>query len=206
MNTTTRNRSPIGRAPASLPDCRQCGFRSHLIRSDAVADALREYTAGWQRLLQTPGLARRRTSVPVWSLLECGCHIRDMCLLFHIRLDAILGKSTITPRYMAGMATRPSANCPDTVPHYRDEEPQHVAEELGRAAEALAHRLAMLTTDDWNRDDPRLSDPRLTVGFFTRHLLHDIAHDLAGAVHDDSAHEARGERGATHPRMRGFHG
>ncbi|MET8947605.1 hypothetical protein ABZX30_29720 [Streptomyces sp. NPDC004542] len=81
-----------------------------------------------------------------------------------------------------------------------------MAEELGRAAEALAHRLAMLTTDDWNRDDPRLADPRLTVDFFTRHLLHDIAHDLAGAVHDDSAHEAREERGATHPRMRGFHG
>ncbi|MFD9606206.1 hypothetical protein ACFRCI_47520 [Streptomyces sp. NPDC056638] len=81
-----------------------------------------------------------------------------------------------------------------------------MAQELGRAAEALAHRLAMLTADDWNRDDPLLADPRLTVDFFTRHLLHDIAHDLAEAVHDDSADEARRERGATHLRMRGFHG
>lgn len=91
------------------------------------------------------------------------------------------------------------ADCTDTVPCYRDEEPQHVAEELGWAAEALARRLAMLTTDDWNRADPCLADPRLTVDFFTRHLLHDIAHGLAEVVHGDSTHEARGERGATHP-------
>ncbi|MGC9438871.1 hypothetical protein [Streptomyces sp. WG5] len=82
-----------------------------------------------------------------------------------------------------------------------------MAEELGRAAEALAHRLAALTADDWDRDDPRLADPRLTVDFFTRHLLHDIAHDLAEAVRDDSAAEARGGNGgATQQRMRGFHG
>ncbi|MEU6672036.1 hypothetical protein [Streptomyces sp. NPDC046727] len=97
--------------------------------------------------------------------------------------------------------------CPDSAPHYRDEEPRHVAKELGRAAETLARRLALLTADDWHRDDPRLADPRLTVDFFTRHLLHDIAHDLAEAVHDDGADEAHAENGgATHLRMRGFHG
>ncbi|WP_055551354.1 hypothetical protein [Streptomyces sp. NBRC 110028] len=82
-----------------------------------------------------------------------------------------------------------------------------MAEELGRAAEALALRLATLTADDWDRDDPRLADPRLTVDLFTRHLLHDIAHDLAEAMRDDRAVGARSEDGdTTHQRMRGFHG
>ncbi|WP_413803738.1 hypothetical protein [Streptomyces iranensis] len=97
-----------------------------------------------------------------------------------------------------------SADYSEIVPCYRDEEPRLVAEELGRAVEALAHRLAVLTADDWNRDAPRLADPRLTVDFFTRHLLHDITHDLAEAMRDDSA-EGCGEQNAAHLRMRGFH-
>ncbi|MEU6658097.1 hypothetical protein [Streptomyces sp. NPDC046821] len=99
-----------------------------------------------------------------------------MCLLFHTRLDAILSQSLIAPRWSAGGGA-------DSARRYRDEAPRQVAEELGRAAEALASRLSGLTSDDWEHDDPHLADPRLTVDFFTRHLLHDIAHDLAEAVH-----------------------
>ncbi|MFI9806617.1 hypothetical protein ACIHEJ_20045 [Streptomyces sp. NPDC052301] len=138
---------------------------------DSLADSLREYAAGWQRLLRDPGLGSRRTGVPAWSPLERGCHVRDMCLLFPLRLDAILGAPPIAPM--------PSAAGPEV--RYRDEEPLRVAGELGRAAAALADRLATLTADDWDRHDPRLADPRLTVEFLTRHLVHDIAHDLAEA-------------------------
>ncbi|MCF3134491.1 DinB family protein [Streptomyces olivochromogenes] len=140
-----------------------------------VADALREYTAGWQRLLRAPELDDRRAGLPAWSPLESGCHVRDMCLLFHTRLDAILGESAIAPR----ISTEG-----DTLRRYQDEDPRQVAEELGRAAVTLARRLAAFTAEDWDRADPRLADPRLTVGFFTRHLLHDIAHDLAEAERD----------------------
>lgn len=179
MNTAARSRSPLGRMSLPSPGCRICGFTSRLTRQDTIAEVLLEYAAGWQRLLRTPGVSSRRTGVSAWSLLESGCHVRDMCLLFHNRLDAILGQSVIAPRLSVGADT-------DTARRYRDEEPQQVAEELGRAAGAPARRLAALTDDDWDRDGPRLSDPRLTVGFLTRHLLHDIAHDLARAVRDSS--------------------
>jgi hypothetical protein len=92
-----------------------------------------------------------------------------MCLLFHLRLDAMLG---IAP-------SGPDTGRPDTGQRYRDEAPRRVAQELGWAAETLARRLAGLRDDDWDRGDPGLADARLTVDFFTRHLLHDIAHDLA---------------------------
>ena len=173
MNRTLR--SPLGRTPLPLPDCERCGFTSDLFRDGEVPALLREYAADWQQVLTGPGLDGRRVGTPHWSPLEHGCHVRDMCVLFHTRLDAMLGS-----------APRPfTSECPDAVHavhavrRYSDEEPQQVAREVERAADALAHRLGALTADDWDRADPGLADPRLTVGFFTRHLLHDIAHDLA---------------------------
>lgn len=163
---------------------------SDLIGQDAIADAVRQYTTGWQRFLRAPGLGRRRAGLPAWSPLERGCHVRDMCLLFHARLDAILGQAPIAPTSRTEAESGAAADRPDTGPRYRDEEPRQVAQELGCAAEALARRLATLTADDWDRDDPRLADPRLTVDFFARHLLHDIAHDLAEVLRDDHADEA----------------
>ncbi|MES5821867.1 DinB family protein [Streptomyces sp. RG80] len=193
MQSTTRSRSPLGPTPPPTPDCRHCGFTTALNSPDALPETLLEYTTGWQRLLRDPGHDHRRSGLPAWSPLEQGCHVRDMCQLFHLRLDAILGPSPIAPR-------SPAEALPDTPRRYRDEEPHRVADELRQAAEALARRLATLTAADWDRDDPRLADPRLTVGFFTRHLLHDIAHDLAEAL------RVRGDCGTTHQRTGDFHG
>jgi DinB family protein len=196
VNTTARSGSPLDPAPLPPPDCRSCGFTSGLVRWDTTADVLQGYAEEWQRLLRAPGLSDRPTGAPFWSPLESGCHVRDMCLLFPTRLDAILGKSMIAPRSSAAADTAVDA-APDPTAgdgrRYRDEEPRQVAEELGRAAEALARRLAALSADDWDRDDPRLADPRLTLGFLTRHLLHDIAHHLA-------AHHPIAHRPAAHPR------
>ncbi|WP_147989826.1 hypothetical protein [Streptomyces sp. t39] len=157
---------------------------------DEAADTLREFTARWQRVLRDPSLGHRRTGLPAWTPLERGRHIRDMCLLFHFRLDAILGVPAHAPGRVTGRAGAPTAH-PGTGDQHRDEQPRHVADDLGRAAEALARRLAGFTAHDWERGDPRLADPRLTVDFFTRHLLHDITHDLAEAADTDGAEAAR---------------
>ncbi|GAA3975790.1 hypothetical protein GCM10022384_27490 [Streptomyces marokkonensis] len=133
MDTTTRSGSPLGRTPLPSPDCRRCGFTFDLVRQGAVTDTLQEYAGRWQRLLRTPGLSNRRTGTLPWSPLESDCHVRDMCLLFHTRLNAILGRSAIAPMLSTGMHT-------DAARRYRDEEPQQVADELGRAAEALVRR------------------------------------------------------------------
>ncbi|MBD0844106.1 MULTISPECIES: hypothetical protein [unclassified Streptomyces] len=162
--------SPLHRIPLPLPDCDRCGFTARTASRPQVAHLVREYAVQWQHLLTHPAPARapRRTGTPGWSPLEHGCHARDMCLLFHSRLDAILG--------IAPTSTPSASDLP-----YRDEDPHRVSRELAGAAESLARRLAACTAEDWDRADPGLADPRLTVGFFTRHLLHDLAHGLAEA-------------------------
>ncbi|MEV0177170.1 hypothetical protein AB0I00_39460 [Streptomyces sp. NPDC050803] len=161
--------SPLHRIPLPPPDCDRCGFTSQAAGRGQVAHLLRTYATQWQLLLAHPAHpARRRAGTPGWSPLEHGCHARDMCLLFHSRLDAILD---IAPSRVGPISELP----------YRDENPDRVSRELAGAAETLARRLAAFTADDWDRADPGLADPRLTVGFFTRHLLHDLAHGLVEA-------------------------
>ncbi|MEU2673293.1 DinB family protein [Streptomyces sp. NPDC007164] len=199
VNTTARPRSPLGRTPLLLPDCDRCGFTSSRVRHDTVVGLLRKYAAEWQWVLTRPGLDGRRVGVPHWSPLEHGCHVRDMCLLFHKRLDAIFGTTPIAPDHRTTPDVGPVTESPDSVRRYRDEAPRQVAEELGWAAEALARRLATLADDDdWDRDGTCLADSRLTVDFFTRHLLHDIAHDLAEVRRGDRSDRARPETAASH--------
>lgn len=112
--------------------------------------------------------------MPAWSPLEHGCHVRDMCLLFHRRIDALLG--TAPP-------AAPPPGGTELPPRYRDEDARQVSVELCWAAKALAGRLAALTADDWEREDPRLPDLRSTVDFLTRHFLHEVFHNLSEVSH-----------------------
>lgn len=190
MNATPRTQSTPVHSPSSLPSrsplatfppprCSRCDFGARSFERGAAGEALREYAARWQRVLTDPGTTERRVGVLAWSPLEHGCHVRDMCVLFHHRLDATLGApggSSAPPS--AAVPTPAAAQGLDVPGLYRDEDPRQVREELGRAAEALARRFEGLADADWERRDPRFPDDCLTVDFFTRHFLHDIAHDL----------------------------
>ncbi|MEU9605976.1 hypothetical protein [Streptomyces sp. NPDC048057] len=157
------------------PRCNRCDFGTRPFDRSAAGELLREYAARWQRVLVDPGTTGRRVGVPAWSPLEHGCHVRDMCLLFHQRLDATLGAAGAS----LGALTIPDGAQGFDVPAlYRDEDPRRVCEELGRAAEALARRFDGLGGEDWERRDPRFPEDCLTVDFFTRHFFHDVAHDL----------------------------
>ncbi|QDY80486.1 DinB family protein [Streptomyces qinzhouensis] len=156
-----------------LPRCHRCDFADRPFGRETAAAVLREYAVRWQRVLADPRTTSRPVGALAWSPLEHACHVRDMCLLFHQRLDLTLGTGPRGPR------PAPAGDTGGQLPGlYRDEDPRRVSGELGRAAGALALRLAGLTAADWDHDDPRFPGERLTVDFFTRHLLHDIAHDL----------------------------
>lgn len=166
--------TPLTRAiPDSLPlpRCHRCDFADRPFERETAGAVLRAYAVRWQRVLADPRTTSRPVGALAWSPLEHACHVRDMCLLFHQRLDTTLGTGR-------GPLPDPAVSGGHLPGLYRDEDPRRVAGELGRAARALALRLAALTAADWDHDDPRFPGERLTVDFFTRHLLHDIAHDL----------------------------
>ncbi|MFI1828263.1 DinB family protein [Streptomyces sp. NPDC020412] len=191
MNATPRTQStPVHSSPSpsssrgSLaafppPRCNRCDFGARPFDRGAAGKLLREYAARWQRVLVDPGTTERRVGALAWSPLEHGCHVRDMCLLFHRRLDATLGAPDGSGAPASAAVTVPDGAQGLDVPGlYRDEDPRQVGEELGRAADALARRFDRLTDEDWERLDPRFPDDCLTVDFFTRHFFHDVAHDL----------------------------
>ncbi|WP_093660749.1 hypothetical protein [Streptomyces radiopugnans] len=176
MNTTAR--TLLDRPPLPLPRCGRCAFTSRPYSRRKAADLLLEYAARWQQVLAAPGTARRHDGTLPWSPLEHGCHVRDMCILFHRRIDTFLG--TAPPAAPAPGGSEPP-------PRYRDEDARRASEELGRAAGALAGRLAVLTDDDWEHEDPRFPAPRPNLDLLTRHFLHDIIHSLSEVLN-----EARG--------------
>lgn len=172
MSATPLTR-PVPVSPSlPLPHCRRCDFGDRPFDRATAPDVLRDYALRWRRVLADPGTPTGRVGVLAWSPLEHGCHVRDMCLLFRRRLAATLGTAP------AGPEPEDLGDPARLTGLYRDEDPRRVAGELVAAAEALARGLAALGPADWDREDPRLPGERLTVEFFTRHLLHDIAHDL----------------------------
>lgn len=96
-----------------------------------------------------------------------------MCLLFPVRLAAVLGTDWTPPARCDGES--------ELLSRYRDENPQEVARELTSAARDLSDRLERLTPAEWMHPDHRSGDPGMTVRFFTGHLVHDIIHNLAVA-------------------------
>ncbi|MET9429335.1 hypothetical protein [Streptomyces sp. NPDC003036] len=188
MSTTARETPSRTALPS--PRCGRCEFTSLPYDRERAAGLLLEYTGRWQRVLARPDVGRRSSGAPVRSPLQQGCHVRDMCLLFHRQIDVTLGV--------------PSPAAP---PAHQDEDAGRVSEELGWAAEALAERFAGLTAADWEHEDPRLPELRLTVDFLTRHFLHDIVHDLSevlrgtdedpsgAAAHHGFAQKAAGSHG-----------
>ncbi|QNP68703.1 hypothetical protein IAG44_03985 [Streptomyces roseirectus] len=178
------------RPPRTPPACPRCAFDPATCDRHTAPDLLRDTTTDWQHVLAGPDVTRSCAGTPAWTVLEHGCHVRDMCLLFRRQLDTMLGE----PRNIA-----PSSEVTNSPTRYCDEDARQVAGELGRAATALADRLTALTADDWEREDPRLPDLRLTLGVLTRHLLHDIRHSLHDARRGIRAPDARTATATAHP-------
>jgi hypothetical protein len=171
VNTTAR--TIPSRPPLPPPRCGRCEFTSLPYERERAAGLLREYADRWRRVLARSGVEQPYSDTAAWSPLKHGCHVRDMCLLFHRQIDVTLSTA---PSFAPVLVS------PQLPPRYRDEDAGRVSEELGEAAEALAGCFARLTDDDWEREDARLPDLRLTVDSLTRYFLHDIVHDLSEAL------------------------
>ena len=76
--------------------CPECGFDASSVRPTDVAEHVRRNAAAWPARLAGPGVgARPRPGT--WSVLEYGCHVRDVHRIFRQRVRLMLDEDE--PRF-----------------------------------------------------------------------------------------------------------
>lgn len=115
--------------------------------------------------------AADRTSPERWSLLEYGCHVRDVYDLYLFRLNLMLNEDGPSYPNWDQDATAIEEN-------YGAQDPVTVADELVTSGEALAAAFEAVEGAQWERTGYRSDGAAFTVESFARYLLHDPEHHL----------------------------
>jgi hypothetical protein len=151
--------------------CAECGYDSVTVGREDVGPMIRANAAAWTHILGRGDAVRRRPRPDVWSPLEYGCHVRDVCRIYDYRLGLILQEDD--PTY-------PNWDQDETAvtERYGEQDPAVVARELRAAADQLAARFDAVRDDEWSRTGNRSDGARFTVDTFARYLVHDIVHHV----------------------------
>lgn len=150
--------------------CPDCGFDPATVAPGQYAEAIRQATLPWQYFLTREDV-RERPAPRVWSPLEYGCHVRDVCRLFDDRTHLMLDQDD-----------PPFANWDQDATaieqRYADQDPAVVRTELASAAERLATTYATIPEDAWERTGRRGDGSAFTVTTLGAYLLHDLTHHV----------------------------
>ncbi len=150
--------------------CPECGFDASNHRNDQLGAEIRANAAQWRVLLSTASVALR-PAPEVWSVLEHGCHVRDVFELFYERLNLLLGEDDPTFANWDQDATAIERN-------YGAQDPSKVAYALAVAAGRLADAFDRVTVAQWQRTGHRSDGAIFTIESFGRYLLHDPVHHV----------------------------
>ncbi len=150
--------------------CPDCGFVAVEIKTAGVASQLRSAATAFGIALRRPD-ARDRPQPGVWSALEYGCHVRDVCRIFDERVRLMLSRDN--PEF-------PNWDQDSTAltDKYWTQEPAVVTAELTEAAETAARTFDSLDIDQWSRAGQRSNGSNFTVDSLARYFLHDLVHHL----------------------------
>lgn len=156
--------------------CAECGF----VPPDAhgTGAQLRATIAPWQQVLARPDVATRPEPT-VWSPLEYGAHVRDVCQVFSTRLALMLDADEPTfPNWDQDQAALDG--------RYWECDPAEVSRDYGRLATQLADEYDAVGGGQWERKGLRSNGSAFTVATLGTYLMHDIHHHL----HDVDADRA----------------
>jgi hypothetical protein len=148
--------------------CPDCGFDAAAIQQGDIPDHIRRDASAWVDRLRLPG-ATIRPRPTVWSVLEYGCHVRDVHRIFDHRLRLMLAE--VDPLF-------PNWDQDETAlaDDYASQVPATVAGELLAAANTVADTYAGVCGDDRSRRGLRSNGSEFTVGSIALYHLHDIVH------------------------------
>jgi hypothetical protein len=151
--------------------CPECGFDAASTLCTDVADKLRLAAARWHAVLTTRPDVGIRPEPAVWSPLEYGCHVRDVCRIYDARLRRMLEEDG--PHYENWDQDRTALD-----DKYGLQDAETVAEELVIDAARLANRFDSVEAEGWERTGFRSDGAAFTIDTFSRYFLHDIVHHL----------------------------
>jgi DNA segregation ATPase FtsK/SpoIIIE, S-DNA-T family len=156
--------------------CEECGFVYGEVPREDLSFRLRAAAASLRARFDSAPLTSvlaNRPEPTVWSVLEYGCHVRDVLVVQRERvlLALVEDRPTFVPMYRDERVV---------LAGYADELATSVAQGIGSSAFLLAHLFARLTPEQFVRScmyaypEPRERDI-LWVG---RHTLHECNHHL----------------------------
>ena len=123
-------------------------------------------------------MVRRRPADDRWSPLEYACHVRDVCTLYHQRLDLMLQEDDpLYPNWDQDVTAVEA--------RYGEQDPAVVSAELvrGRGASWPMPSTAC-DGEQWLRPGRRSDGARFSIAGFSRYLLHDPVHHLYDVTGD----------------------
>jgi hypothetical protein len=152
--------------------CPECGYDASTVTSRDVPDRLRRAIATLRTAVLAPG-SDRRPQPDIWSALEYGAHVRDVCIVFGARLAQM--RSTDDPQF-------PDWNQDQTAlaERYWEQDPARVGDELAVEGERIATDFATVDDGEWQRRGRRSNGSVFTIETLARYFLHDVVHH----VHD----------------------
>ncbi|WP_182526594.1 methyltransferase domain-containing protein [Nocardioides dongkuii] len=157
--------------------CPACGYDAGTLDRTTLGARLRRDAAGWPALLAAPDAAVR-PAPGVWSVLEYGCHVRDVHGVFGERVALMLAQDD--PVF--GSWDQDEAALDG---RYQLQHPATVARELMTAADTVAAAYDAVPGDAWGRRGRRSDGSVFTVETLGRYHLHDVvhhAHDVRAAA------------------------
>jgi hypothetical protein len=157
--------------------CPDCGFDPARVSHTEVAERIATDATHWVDRLTRSGV-RQRPEPDVWSILEYGCHIRDVHRIFAHRVRLMLTEDV--PRF-PNWDQDATALADD----YGAQDPAVVALELFDAATTVSDTYRSVPEDAWSRRGLRSNGSEFTIATIALYHLHDIAHhawDVTGEL------------------------
>lgn len=153
--------------------CDECGFIP--FDPTLAPDRIRAIVPEWREALASDH-ATVRPAPQVWSPLEYGCHVRDVCRLMAHRAELMLATDGAQFANWDQDATA-------IEDRYWEQDPATVADEIAAAAGAAADVFAGVTGGQWQRRGFRSNGSQFTVATLAVYFLHDVEHHAYDVAH-----------------------
>lgn len=150
--------------------CPECGFEAGLLARTDVGATTRHVADRFVAFLDADDV-RSRPEPEVWSVLEYGCHVRDVCRVMDGRLRLMLDDDGAQFENWDQDETAVEDD-------YPSQDPAAVADELRVAAGVVADRFDAVRDDQWSNRGLRSNGSRFTVETLGQYMAHDLVHHV----------------------------